>query len=82
MEKIHPTNQQTEKQLLALIRRSMMICDPHAAMQRKSNFNIERYRITVMSKNQAAWRSHRYSYLILHWLQWLPSVLCCSLPAT
>lgn len=54
MEKIHPTTQQTEKQLLTLIRRSMMICDPHTAMQRKSNFNIEKYKNTLMNKNQAA----------------------------
>jgi len=54
MEKIHPTTQQTEKQLLALIRKSMMICDPHAAMQRKSAFNIEKYRMTLLSKKQAA----------------------------
>jgi hypothetical protein len=54
MEKIHPITQQTEKQLLALIRRSMMIYDPHAAMQRKSNFNIEKYRLAMRFKNQAA----------------------------
>jgi hypothetical protein len=54
MEKIHPTTQQTEKQLLTLIRRSMMICDPHAAMQRKSAFNIRKYRIAVLTKSQAA----------------------------
>ena len=54
MEKIHPTTQQNEKQLLALIRKSMVICDPHAAIHRKSAFNLEKFRITVMSKQQAA----------------------------
>ena len=54
MEKIHPNNQPNEKQLLALIRRTMMICDPHASIQRKSSFNLEKYRLTVLSKKQAA----------------------------
>jgi hypothetical protein len=54
MEKIFPTAIQTEKQLLSLIRRSMMICDPHAAIQHKSSFNISKYKMAVMSKKQAA----------------------------
>ncbi len=54
MEKIHPTTQPTEKQILKEIRRSMMICDPHAAMNRKSTFNMEKFRMTVTSKKQAA----------------------------
>lgn len=54
MEKIHPTTQPTEKQILTAIRRSMMICDPHAAMNRKSTFNMEKFRMTVTSKKQAA----------------------------
>ena len=57
MEKIHPTTQQNEKQLLALIRRSMMICDPHAAIQHKSTFNFTKFRMTAssnMPKLQAA----------------------------
>jgi len=54
MEKIHPTALQTEKQLLAMIRRSMMICDPHAAIQGKSAFNFTKFKMAVMSKRQAA----------------------------
>jgi hypothetical protein len=54
MEQIHPITQQTEKQLLSLIRRSLMICDPHAAVHQKSNFNIEKYRMAVLTKKQAA----------------------------
>ncbi len=54
MEKIHPTTLQTEKQILALIRRSMMICDPHASMQRKSTFNFEKYKSVLVAKKQAA----------------------------
>jgi hypothetical protein len=53
MEKIHPSTKQTEKQLLALIRKSMVICDPHVTMQRKSGFNMEKFRLSV-NKNQAA----------------------------
>jgi hypothetical protein len=53
MEKIHPTALQTEKQLLALIRRSMMICDPHASIQGKSAFNFAKFKMNV-SKKQAA----------------------------
>jgi|GEM_PF-4167362 len=54
MEKIHPTTLSNEKQLISLIRKSMMICDPHAAMQRKSNFNIEKFRMAIRYKSQAA----------------------------
>jgi len=54
MEKIHPTALQTEKQLLALIRRSMMICDPHAAIQHKSSFNFAKFKLAVLAKKQAA----------------------------
>ena len=54
MEKIHPTTRQTEKQLLALIRKSMIICDPHASAQRKSNFNFGKFRLAIMNKNQVA----------------------------
>ena len=54
MEKIHPTTVLNERQLLTQIRRSMMICDPHASIQRKSAFNIEKYKLTVLSKKQAA----------------------------
>ncbi|CAN5387503.1 hypothetical protein BH11BAC1_BH11BAC1_27860 [soil metagenome] len=54
MEKIHPTTVLNEKQLLSLIRKSLMICDPHAAIQRKSAFSIEKFRLTKLSKKQAA----------------------------
>ena len=55
MEKIHPTTIQTEKQLLSLIRRSMMICDPHAAIQHKqSAFNLDKFKMAVLAKKQAA----------------------------
>ena len=54
MGKIHPTTQPTEKQILNAIRKSMMICDPHSAMNRKSNFNLEKYRLTIVAKKQAA----------------------------
>ena len=54
MEKIHPITRPTEHQLLDMIRKSMIICDPHVAMQRKSTFNLSKYRQTVISKNQAA----------------------------
>ncbi len=55
MEKIHPITQPTERQLLDMIRRSMMICDPHAAMQLKSSTNhSSKNRPSSTSKNQAA----------------------------
>jgi hypothetical protein len=54
MEKIHPTTQQTEKNLLALIRRSMMICDPHAAIQHKYTFNFEKFKVASTMKKVAA----------------------------
>jgi hypothetical protein len=54
MEKILPTALNSEKQLLSLIRRSMMICDPHAAIQHKSSFNHAKYRMAVMTQKQAA----------------------------
>lgn len=54
MEKIHPTTRQTEQQILAQIRRSLLIADPHAAMQRKPNTVLAKFRQFTVAKSQAA----------------------------